>query len=89
MKFREIFEGVARAIEVLTGAALLLLLVIAVVMMPFVLIDVLTSEKIATIEVECYDRYSNVIEGLVCTEDIYCGSVEKWFTKGDCHGGRE
>lgn len=47
-----------------------------------------TQELMRVEETECYDKFSNEIEGLVCEREIMCGIISKKVSKDYCYGGR-
>jgi len=48
-----------------------IIMIFLILIMLFFGLSILTGEY-EEIEVKCYDRMSNPINGLTCTEEIYC-----------------
>lgn len=60
-------------------------IIMFIIMFAF-MIDVVTDETMRIEKTECYDRFGNEIEGLVCEDKIKCGIISKLIDKKYCYG---
>ena len=73
-----------RELNIINVGLLVIMILVALVFV-FMFIDLSTQKVMGYRTTECYDRYSNEIEGLTCEEEVRCGIISRAISKDYCY----